>query len=214
MSRLHPRAPSPALVVSLVALIVALGGTSYAAFTLPKNSVGAKQIKNGAVTTKKIKNGAVTGPKMNLSGVTVPNASHANSAGSATNASHASTADTAQTLAPPEAFHIIGASGEPAFENVWVALAGGGSTPGFYKDQLGVVHLRGEFKNGTSSNTSTGDMFTLPTGYRPAENQQFRGGDASGSGNIAVLASGEVRALSGAGNALLSVDGFTFRAGA
>ena len=35
------RAPSPALVISLIALFVALGGTSYAAINaLPKNSVG------------------------------------------------------------------------------------------------------------------------------------------------------------------------------
>jgi len=53
------RAPSPALVISLIALFVALGGTSYAAITLPKNSVGTKQIKNNAVTASKIKNGTV-----------------------------------------------------------------------------------------------------------------------------------------------------------
>ena len=53
---------------------MALGGTSYAAFKLPKNSVGTKQIKNGAVTTKKIKNHAVTARKINTSGLTVPNA--------------------------------------------------------------------------------------------------------------------------------------------
>ena len=35
----HLRWPSPALVVSMVALVVALGGTSYAAFKLPKRVV-------------------------------------------------------------------------------------------------------------------------------------------------------------------------------
>jgi hypothetical protein len=43
-----------------MALFIALGGTTYAAFALPKNSVGTKQLRNGAVTTRKIKNGAVT----------------------------------------------------------------------------------------------------------------------------------------------------------
>ena len=52
MKRFHP---SPALVISLVALFVALGGTSYAAITrLPANSVGTKQIKNSAVTAAKL----------------------------------------------------------------------------------------------------------------------------------------------------------------
>jgi hypothetical protein len=48
------RAPSPAFVISLVALFVALGGTTYAAVALPAHSVGTKQLKNGAVTKKKI----------------------------------------------------------------------------------------------------------------------------------------------------------------
>jgi hypothetical protein len=48
------RRPSPALVVALVALFVALGGTSYAALRLPENSVGTAQLKNGAVTKGKI----------------------------------------------------------------------------------------------------------------------------------------------------------------
>jgi hypothetical protein len=59
------RAPSPALVVAVVALFVALGGTTYAATSLPKNSVGAKQLKKNAVTGVKIKSGAVTKTKIN-----------------------------------------------------------------------------------------------------------------------------------------------------
>jgi hypothetical protein len=51
--------PSPALVVSLLALIVAMGGTSYAAIKLPKNSVGAAQLKKNAVTSAKVKNGSL-----------------------------------------------------------------------------------------------------------------------------------------------------------
>ena len=44
--------------VGYVALFVALGGTSYAA-TLPRNSVGSKQLKSNAVTSSKIRNGAI-----------------------------------------------------------------------------------------------------------------------------------------------------------
>lgn len=51
-------------VVSMIALFAALGGVSYAAINLPKNSVGAKQLKKNAVTGKKIKNNAVTGKKV------------------------------------------------------------------------------------------------------------------------------------------------------
>jgi hypothetical protein len=80
--------------VGYVALFVALGGSAYAASSLPANSVGTKQLKDGAVTNQKIANGAVTGAKVarkSLTGAqinaatlgTVPNATHASSAGNA-----------------------------------------------------------------------------------------------------------------------------------
>src|SRR4051812_23559831 len=48
------RRPSPAMIVALVALFVGLGGGAYAALKLPKNSVGAKQIRKHAVTPSKV----------------------------------------------------------------------------------------------------------------------------------------------------------------
>jgi hypothetical protein len=40
----------------MLALFVALGGTGYAALKLPKNSVGAKQIKRNAINSAKVRN--------------------------------------------------------------------------------------------------------------------------------------------------------------
>ncbi len=51
--------PSPAMVVALVALSVALGGVGYAATVLPAASVGTSQLKNNAVTAAKVKNGSL-----------------------------------------------------------------------------------------------------------------------------------------------------------
>jgi hypothetical protein len=45
--------------VALLALFVALAGTSYAAVELPANSVGKKQLKRNAVTSPKVKNGSL-----------------------------------------------------------------------------------------------------------------------------------------------------------
>jgi|1185.fasta_scaffold31678_2 hypothetical protein len=45
--------------IGLLALFVALGGTSYAAVKLPRNSVGTAQIKNHAVTTSKLSTSTV-----------------------------------------------------------------------------------------------------------------------------------------------------------
>lgn len=69
MNGLRRRRPSPALVISIIALVVALSGTGYAAFTLPRNSVTSAQIANGqvrhadlaknAVTTRNVKDGSL-----------------------------------------------------------------------------------------------------------------------------------------------------------
>lgn len=53
------------MVVACLALSVALGGTGYAAIKLPKNSVGAKQLKVDAVTSPKVKSNAITGADVN-----------------------------------------------------------------------------------------------------------------------------------------------------
>ena len=47
------------MIVACLALIVALGGVSYAAGVLPKNSVGTSQLKKNAVTGAKVKNGTL-----------------------------------------------------------------------------------------------------------------------------------------------------------
>lgn len=48
------------MVVACVALVVALGGTGYAAITLPRNSVGNRQLKANAVTSGKVRNGSLS----------------------------------------------------------------------------------------------------------------------------------------------------------
>ena len=61
MRRLASTLPSPAMLVALLALFVALGGSAYAvkAATAPANSVVTKSIKKGAVTRLKLADGAV-----------------------------------------------------------------------------------------------------------------------------------------------------------
>lgn len=51
-------------VISTLCLFMLLGGGAYAASQLPKNSVGAKQIKNGAITGKEIKKKSIDAGKL------------------------------------------------------------------------------------------------------------------------------------------------------
>jgi hypothetical protein len=60
-------------LVAYLALFISLGGTTYAATSLPANSVGAKQLRKNAVLTSKIKDGAVTEAKIADNAVTGAN---------------------------------------------------------------------------------------------------------------------------------------------
>ena len=64
MKVIRKHLPSPAMIVACCALVVALGGVSYAAGVLPKNSVGTMQLQKTAVTAAKLRNSAVTGAKV------------------------------------------------------------------------------------------------------------------------------------------------------
>lgn len=86
--------PSPAMVVACIALAVALGGTSYAAIKLPRNSVGTAQLKRGAVTGIKVKRNSLTGVQINEGRLgRVPSAAVADTAASAATADSATTAN-------------------------------------------------------------------------------------------------------------------------
>jgi hypothetical protein len=100
------RRPSPALVVAMLALFVALSGTALAVnghrgrrhhkLKLPKNSVGSRQLKRKAVSTGKIANNAINGQKVangSLSGDDI-NLSQLGTVPAATEAAHAGNADT------------------------------------------------------------------------------------------------------------------------
>jgi hypothetical protein len=201
-------------VVSLIALFVALGGTSYAVFKLPKNSVGTKQLKKDAVTTAKLKKESVTGLKVkkgSLTGAQIDASTLGIVPGAAT-ASHATTADSANALAPPEPWHVVGTPGEPPFMNGCEDLEAGDPATfiSFYKDHEGVVHIEGYYECSSAGETA----FQLPEGYRPKSLEQFALPFAGGGAGIAIfpytggIASGAVKC----GSNVCDLNGVTFRA--
>jgi hypothetical protein len=61
LQKLRPRRPSPAMIVALVALVVALGGTAYAAGQINGNS-----IQKGSIGGGKLKKKTLTGYQVNV----------------------------------------------------------------------------------------------------------------------------------------------------
>jgi hypothetical protein len=202
------RTPSPAFVVSLIALFVALGGTAYAATSLPANSVGPVQLKANAVTSPKIKNLAVTAAKIDTNGLTVPNALHATTADSATNAT---TANKANTL-PALSFTTL------TLQNGWTGAPFGTRTPAVALDAQKVVHLEGAV---SQTGTYNAVVFTLPAADRPSAHVYLDVDMCNAkSGRLSIDgASGQVEIQVGGSSAasdaqcFTSLEGVTFPAG-
>ncbi|MGB2874319.1 MAG: hypothetical protein WBB76_02475, partial [Gaiellaceae bacterium] len=141
--------------IALLALFLALGGTTFAATGYPANIIGAKQLKKNAVTTPKIKNGAVTGAKIaknTITGANVLESSLAKvpSAKTADNATHATNADNATTATTATSLTAAGSYTDIPLNTGWVDDSSASGTyqvepyaPGFYKDREGYIHLRG-----------------------------------------------------------------------
>jgi hypothetical protein len=220
----QPRKPSHGTVVAYLALFAALGGSAIAASDLGKNTVGTKQIKKNAVTTAKIKKNAVTTAKVSSQAITAAKVKDGTltgrqidssslgtvpSAQTAQTAQHATTAD---SLPPSEPWHEVGAPGEPGFQNSW-SNETDGQTVAFYKDRLGVVHLRGVAEGGTPTQA----IFTLPPGFRPAAGPLLPFAvaclpcGATGTGTLLVAEEGPGTVEAPAAE-IVSLEGVTFRA--
>ncbi|NET44639.1 hypothetical protein [Okeania sp. SIO2B3] len=98
----------------------------------------------------------------------------------------------------------------PSFQNSWVnALPTLYNLAGYFKDSLGIVHLRGFVKN-VSSNPSN-LIFTLPTGYTPPRRELHIACSEQNPGRIDIEANGKVSLQAGS-RAWICLDGITFRA--
>jgi hypothetical protein len=208
-------------VMATIAMFLALGGSSYAV-----TQVNGKRIKPRSITGSKIKKNTLTGNQIKESKLgTVPRA------GVAVNANNLDNLDSTAflrsdataggalagkypnpSLAAPEAFHVVGAAGEPAFLNSWINFGGGFAPAAFYKDPLGVVHFKGVITAGTPGTNA----FVLPAGYIPSENHAFAVTAGVGTpktvsvnvfsnGNVLIFSSG----VSGADP--VALDGVSFR---
>lgn len=96
----------------------------------------------------------------------------------------------------------------PALSGTWVAFGSPYATPA-YRKTGGIVYLKGLVKNGTI-NTTTGDIFILPVGFRPLEREVFSVGGVAAFGRADVLPDGSVRAVAGGSTANWTLSGISF----
>ena len=145
MIRFLRRRATYANVAATIALATALGGTSYAAFTLPRNSVGSRQIRSGAVGRSELRRDAVSSSRVapnSLTGHdiaerslgTVPRATRASKASNASRVGGL-TASALQVACPVGTVLDTGGCMEQAarpaqfFQNAAAACTGGRSLP-------------------------------------------------------------------------------------
>ena len=202
MIRPQLRRPSPALIISCIALFVALSGVSYGYAT---GSIGSREIRNSAITTKDIRDNQVRGRDIRnstilgrdvafdtLTGLDIKE-SKLGQVPSAANANNAGTLDGV----PSSGFVRREA---PAF----TAIPGAGGTAAYDVDGNGYVHLQG---------TASSD-FVLPQGARPAATSRFsvpRVPPATGvSETLTITSTGAATAT---GATTIALDGVSYAAG-
>lgn len=157
------------VMATLAVFGVLAGGGAYAA-----SKIGPSDIAKNAVRGKHIKKNAVISKHIKNGQVK------------------------AAELADPEAFHVVGAPGEPAFGDggesdcLWqnplpaTGLLANANPVSFFKDADGLVHLAGvpfaeDGPGGDgacdNSNISDNAIFRLPAGYRPERLEVFPSGN-------------------------------------
>lgn len=188
------RRPSPALVIAVLALIVALTGTAWAA--LGPNTVGSKQLKSKAVTTGKIANRAVTGRavagrtltaediKVDELGV-VPTVSQAQSAADATTVN-------GHTAACP--------SGSTLVRGICYDLALNSALNKGFSEALQACASRGGYLPSVAQLYSVRNTINLGSGIAPdyaVANEYYARPNNSNPSNIVVTGAGSVEEIDG-----------------
>ena len=167
-------------VVATLALFIALGGASYAAINLPKNSVTKKQIAEDAVRASEVAPDSVDSGNLidgGIEGSDIANGAVTGDDLATNSVGAAAVAD--NTLGPADLANNSIGPADLAAEEVAIgptlatcvgatpwAIGGGGSAPGYWMDARRVVHLQGAVACPGDA-TEGGTIFSMPQAYRP-----------------------------------------------
>jgi hypothetical protein len=178
-------------VTSALALFVAMGGGTAIALT-GQNTVFSDDIVNGQVKTADLADAGVTNAKLATASVTAGKI-----APSSVNSGHIVNGQVAPIdIKPAEGWHPVAAGSSTADQCAdpskvavfcstdlagpfvpWHNLGGSFAPASFYRDQLGIVHLRGvvvlPIEVAGVSDPLELNIFRLPAGYRPSTHQIF-----------------------------------------
>jgi hypothetical protein len=97
------------------------------------------------------------------------------------------------------------------YTNSWVSY-GSPYIGAQYKKENGIVRLRGLVTDGTFSTTSTGNIFTLPAGFRPGGQNIVTTMSNQALGRVDILTDGAVRAMFGSAGNWISLYNISFQA--
>jgi hypothetical protein len=173
------RRPSFPAVISMMALFIALGGTSYAVIKLPAQSVGNRELKSNAVTANKIRNGSIGPQELSTSAARGPRGPEG-PPGQAVGGGGGPA-----TIPPPAPWEPL------LFGTIWTNYGGVYEKAAYRKDQLGRVHLRGLVTKNGAVPAKDDVIGTLPAGYRPKARIIFAVGSGT-PGRVDVTAAGTV----------------------
>jgi hypothetical protein len=239
--------PSPALIVALLSLFVALGGVGVAAtggnFILGQSntatSTSSLSASVGGAKALQLSNTNTAAGSTALGLNVAPG--HAplsvNSGAKVTNLNadqldnHDSTYFLPKTAKAADADKLDGIDSTgfarakkltwtpaPLLSNqftTWVNYGPGWSTAAYTKDPSGIVHLKGLVTcvpNDFTGCAAIDEIFTLPAGYRPAENSVFATLSNNMIGRITIASDGQVIAEIGQPQEWISLEGITFPA--
>lgn len=244
MRRHLGKRPSPSMGVALIALFIALGGTTYAAtggnFVLGQENTAttpsslSAPVAGGKVLELTNTDSAAGSNALGLSVAAGKAPFTVNSSGKVMNlnADRLDGQDASRfALQAQERWHEIGTPGERQFQYSpgfppgnppeWKNYGNGFNTVAFYKDSLGIVHLKGRVQwarasSGLGKSCDLWTIFQLPAGYHPAAYGSFPAFKNSQPTRIDVGNNGWVFLCTATEDTVngdwFSLDGISFRA--
>lgn len=178
----HQHRPSPALIVAVGALVLALAGTAPAQSVVASATrlVTGKSIRDGSVELRDLSRRAraqLRGKQGSPGAAGRPGLQ-----GATGRPGEPGPAGQDAQLSPLEPRQM------PQMQNGWFDAG-----VRFYKDRSGLVHIEGRAVAPTTGGPHGGTIFTLPEGYRPPSQSLFVYSAAGETGDLLIEGDGRVR---------------------